>query len=210
MAIKTYSKKKDGNKKLSANFTVSEFACKDGSDTILIDDKLVSYLQKIRYHFKKPVKITSAYRNAAYNRRIGGASSSYHTKGQAADIVISGVRPLDIAKYAESIDVKGIGCYNDDKFNHIDTRSTKFFWYNQSNTPTSTFGGGKTTTYQTIKRGSTGQVVKTLQTKLKAKGYSLSVDGDFGTKTENAVKDFQKKNKLTADGIVGPKTWSLL
>ena len=60
---KKYSKAKDGNKQLSTNFKVREFACKDGSDAILIDDELVKLLQKIRDHFGKPVVINSAYRN---------------------------------------------------------------------------------------------------------------------------------------------------
>lgn len=41
MAIKAYSYAKDGNRKLSANFAVKEFRCKDGSDPIFIDDELV-------------------------------------------------------------------------------------------------------------------------------------------------------------------------
>lgn len=57
----------------------------------------------------------------------------------------------------------------------------------------------------TLKRGSRGNDVKTLQNKL-----NITADGIFGTNTENAVKEFQKKNNLTVDGIVGPKTWSKL
>lgn len=57
------------------------------------------------------------------------------------------------------------------------------------------------------KQGSTGQVVKTIQTKLKNWAYYTgSVDGIFGSKTTAAVKSFQKKNGLTADGVVGSKT----
>ena len=49
--------------------------------------------------------------------------------------------------------------------------------------------------------------IKTVQTKLKRWGYySGSVDGIYGAKTKTAVKNFQRKNGLTADGIVGPKT----
>lgn len=57
------------------------------------------------------------------------------------------------------------------------------------------------------KYGSRGDEVKTIQTKLKRWGYySGSVDGIYGTGTMNAVKYFQKKNGLTADGIAGTKT----
>ena len=154
MSVKKYSKKKDSAKKLSKNFSVSEFACKDGSDEILIDNKLVSFLQKIRDWAGNSVLITSAYRNPVYNSKIGGASNSYHTKGQAADIVVNGKKPIEGARFAQSINVKGIGCYNDDLFVHIDTRPTKFYWYNQSCTPTDTF----------------------LQSKYKTGNYSVKAD----------------------------------
>lgn len=56
-----------------------------------------------------------------------------------------------------------------------------------------------------LKIGSKGENVKLLQRFLKLKD-----DGDFGPKTEIAVKKWQKTNKLVADGIVGPITWSLM
>lgn len=59
----------------------------------------------------------------------------------------------------------------------------------------------------TVKVGSRGTVVKTIQTKLKRWGYYTgSVDGVFGAKTKSAVQLFQRKNGLTADGIVGSAT----
>lgn len=57
----------------------------------------------------------------------------------------------------------------------------------------------------TIKKGSRGEAVKTLQ-----KILNLNVDGIFGPLTEEAVKEFQKANKLTVDGIVGVNTWNKL
>ena len=57
----------------------------------------------------------------------------------------------------------------------------------------------------TLKKGSRGEEVKTLQGKL-----NLIADGIFGPITEEAVEAFQKANGLTADGIVGPKTWAKL
>ena len=58
-----------------------------------------------------------------------------------------------------------------------------------------------------VKTGSRGQIVKTIQTKLKRWGYYTgSVDGIFGTQTKNAVMYFQRKNGLTVDGIVGSAT----
>lgn len=63
----------------------------------------------------------------------------------------------------------------------------------------------------TLKKGSRGSEVKTLQTALNLAGsYGLSVDGIFGAKTDEAVRDFQKSNELSVDGIAGAKTWSKL
>lgn len=56
-----------------------------------------------------------------------------------------------------------------------------------------------------LKLGSKGKEVEDLQRYLKIK-----IDGDFGPKTETAVKKFQKDNKLTPDGVVGPKTWNAM
>ena len=58
-----------------------------------------------------------------------------------------------------------------------------------------------------IQKGSKGDDVKTWQTYLNSQGYNLSVDGDFGDKTLAATKDYQTKNGLGVDGIVGDKTW---
>jgi hypothetical protein len=66
-------------------------------------------------------------------------------KGQAADFVINGVNPLEIAQYAESIGVKGIGLYGpeDGNFVHIDTRSGKYFWYGHKQEYRDTFAEKK-------------------------------------------------------------------
>lgn len=72
---------------------------------------------------------------------------------------------------------------------------------------------GKTITIEvhTLRKGNTGAEVKTLQRLLNSLGYDCgSVDGDFGSNTDKAVKAFQKAKKLTVDGIVGAKTWAAL
>ena len=57
------------------------------------------------------------------------------------------------------------------------------------------------------KRGSTGSVVSQIQTKLSAWGYySGDIDGIYGSRTEAAVKYFQRKNGLTVDGVAGKAT----
>ena len=67
---------------------------------------------------------------------------------------------------------------------------------------------------EVLKKGSAGEQVKTLQRLLHTLGYDLGsnnpFDGDFGSKTDTAVKAYQKKTGLYADGIVGEKTWKKL
>ena len=126
--LKAYSKAKDGNKKLSANFRVREFACSDGSDPVFIDTELVKILQKIRNHFGKSVTITSAYRTPGKNKAVGGTTYSQHLYGTAADIKVNGVTPKKVAAYAETLlkNRGGIGIYK--TFTHIDVRAVKSRW----------------------------------------------------------------------------------
>ncbi|MDY7232740.1 M15 family metallopeptidase [Hyalangium rubrum] len=67
-----------------------------------------------------------------------------------------------------------------------------------------------TSSQPTLRNGSKGAAVTQLQNLLRNKGYNISADGDFGPKTEAAVKKFQSSKGLVADGVVGPKTWAAL
>lgn len=126
--INAYSKAKDGNKKLSTNFTVKEFACKDGSDAVLIAPRLVMVLQSIRSHFGTAVTINSGYRTPQYNTKVGGVAHSQHCYGTAADISVRGQTPAAVAAYARELmpDWGGVGVY--DSFCHIDVREAKADW----------------------------------------------------------------------------------
>ena len=65
----------------------------------------------------------------------------------------------------------------------------------------------------TVRKGNRNVYVREMQTMLQKLGYNLGicgVDGDFGTATEKALKEFQRDNGLTQDGICGPKTWTAL
>lgn len=200
--------KKSGDNNLSRNFKVKEFASKDGSDTVLIDSRLVDYLQMIRSHFNKPLNITSGYRSPAYNESIGGTKNSYHAQGMAADIQVSGVNPVIVGMYAQTIGVGGIGLYAyvSNGFVHIDSRPQQYRWitlykgdaYHQISR-----------IMPTIKQGVTSansiQAVKLLQRRL-----GVTESGTFGGITTDAVKQFQKYSGLTVDGIVGQYTWRAL
>ena len=128
MAINAYSYAKDGTKFLSKNFCVREFRCQDDTDPIFIDSDLVDVLQKVRDHFGKAVTITSAFRTASHNKNVGGATYSQHCYGKAADIKVSGVSPIRVAAYVETLmpNTGGIGRYS--TFTHVDVRSTKSRW----------------------------------------------------------------------------------
>lgn len=58
-----------------------------------------------------------------------------------------------------------------------------------------------------LRRGMKNVFVRQFQAKLRDRGWNISVDGDFGPKTEAIVKQFQKEKKLSVDGLVGPATW---
>ena len=61
-----------------------------------------------------------------------------------------------------------------------------------------------------VSLGAKGNITKIIQKRLVALGYKLNIDGIFGDKTEKAIKELQKKNKLKIDGIVGKNTCKVL
>ena len=133
--IRQYSFAKNGDRRLAPDFKVREFRCKDGTDTVMVDETLTVVLQCIREHFGKPVTITSGYRTAAHNAAVGGAKSSQHLLGRAADIRVQGVSVEAVAAYAESLmpDWGGVGRYpvkagRATGWVHVDTRAEKARW----------------------------------------------------------------------------------
>ena len=62
----------------------------------------------------------------------------------------------------------------------------------------------------TLRRGSTSPSVRTLQHQLTAAGFPCATDGQFGPKTQQAVRDFQRARGLKVDGVVGARTWAAL
>ena len=241
MAIREYTK--GSGEHLAPNFRAREFDCpgKGCCAKTKIDEKLVEILQSIRNHFGKPVIVT-AYRCEAYNGKVANAASrSYHIYGRAADIHIDGVAPAEIAKYAEAIGVLGIGLYETDKdgyFVHVDTRSSKSFWYGHAGERRTTFGGTAEPAYSLEQfredvRKATGEageltgtvtvsayknrrhpVVAPIQKRLAALGYTQvgDPDGVAGAKFTAAVLAFQEDNRCWQDGEITArnKTWRCL
>ncbi|MEU8821232.1 peptidoglycan-binding protein [Actinoplanes sp. NPDC048796] len=61
-----------------------------------------------------------------------------------------------------------------------------------------------------VRQGDKAHPVPSLQYHLRARGHTVTVDGDFGPKTNSAVRAFQQSKGLAVDGIVGPATWKAL
>ena len=61
-----------------------------------------------------------------------------------------------------------------------------------------------------LRRGSSGPDVTVVQTQLRARGWTIGVDGSFGPGTERVVRTFQKNKGLKVDGSIGPATWAAL
>lgn len=126
--VNLYFLSKEGETKISEHFQVKEFRCNDGSDVILLHPYLCDCLEVIRDEFKAPIIISSGFRTYGYNKSIGGAKYSYHLRGYAADIIVSGIDPLRVYKFCDAKwdTTKGVGQYPG--FTHFDIRLDKSRW----------------------------------------------------------------------------------
>lgn len=140
------------------------------------------------------LRITSGYRSPSEDKRVGGTGTGYHTLGQALDVAGSKANMDKFAKWAKSSGLfRSVLWQVPDHYDHVHVS------WNVTTTPGAT---PKTT----LKEGSTGTLVSRVQAFLGG----LKVDGVFGPKTEQAVKNFQAQRNLEADGIIGVKTWAEL
>lgn len=124
--IESYIVDTDGDIQLGQHFKVKEFACKDGSPVVFIDDYLYTILNILRNKIRKPVIITSGYRTPTRNKEANGAKYSYHMRGQAADIQVNGMKPKEVANELNKIVPDECGIIVYDRWVHIDTRNKKY------------------------------------------------------------------------------------
>ena len=122
--------------KLTENFSVHEFKCRDGSvvpeDLMSNVQELAENLQVLREHIGKPIIVISGYRSPKYNRKIGGARRSQHMKAKAADIVVPGMKPDEVREVILALIKEGkmkkggVGRYT--TFIHYDVRGWNARW----------------------------------------------------------------------------------
>lgn len=122
---------------LTKNFSLREFACKDGTAVpkqyVGNCTELAQNLQAMRDHIKVPVRVTgSGYRTPSHNKKVKGAKNSQHLYAKAADINADGYTPIELAAVIETLIAAGImkqggiGLYKN--FVHYDIRGKKARW----------------------------------------------------------------------------------
>lgn len=115
--------------KVSENFSLHEFQCTGAGqihDHVMLDEKLLELLQKLRTRINKPITINSGYRCPSRNAAVAGSPTSQHLYGKAADIAVPGMSPNAVAAAAEQVGFTGIGTYN--TFTHVDVRPAPARW----------------------------------------------------------------------------------
>lgn len=124
--IKCYIMDTDKNEKVGKYFKVKEFACKDGSQVVFIDDYLVTILDILRNQVEKPIYINSGYRTPKRNQEVGGSKYSYHMRGMAADIRINEMTPKEVASKLNKIVPNECGIIVYKTWVHFDTRKKPY------------------------------------------------------------------------------------
>lgn len=196
---------------ITKNFTRAEFQCPCGCTAQMVDEMLAQKLQIIRTIYNVPLKITSGYRCVKHNAAVGGAKSSKHLYGIAADVKdpTGKLNPVALGILANhTFGGVGIYWYGTAAFIHVDLRKTKATWL-CTKSGVYQYTSHNSFILPTVRKGSSGEMNKSA-IKMLQRLLGLPVDGIFGAKTETAVRDAQKAHGLEVDGIAGKKTWCAL
>jgi hypothetical protein len=231
--VKTVRYSKVGDIKISDHFKLHEIRCKDKSDIVKYCDDTLAMAEKLRGLTEcKSVIVISGYRTPTYNKKIAGSKKSSHCDGYALDLHFkdSKYSVKEICCMAQDLGIHGIG-YISSTAIHIDMKPRKVFYRGDERKDYSNNVSGDFYTYfkiekgslptskeiktsytgkyptiiiGSLKKGSKGNNVKLLQKFLNwALNSKLTTDGQFGTNTEKAVKEFQKLVGITQDGKFG-------
>lgn len=116
---------------IAPGFELHEFASGDGLDMVLLHPQLVTGLVKLKeWAGGAPVKVNSGFRSVWHNHSVGGAKKSKHLLGMAADVVVVGKTPDEVASWAEGTKWGGVGRYN--TFTHLDVFGSDRRWDNRT------------------------------------------------------------------------------
>lgn len=109
------------------HFKKHEFQCKH-CGKVELSQHLLAVLELVRLKFNAPVIVTSGYRCEDHNENVGGAPTSKHLDGIAADIKVKGVSPEKVFEFLCDTfpNCYGIGLYS--SWVHIDVRGSKARW----------------------------------------------------------------------------------
>lgn len=96
---------------LTENFSLAEFACKDGTpvpeELIPNTQELANNLQVLRDHLGEPIHINSGYRTPTYNKKIGGKPASMHLQAGAGDLTVKSLTPKQLKATIEKLIKEG-------------------------------------------------------------------------------------------------------
>lgn len=110
------------------NFNQKEFVMGDINVFDDMNEKFLLKLDNVREIFGQPMIITSSYRNAIYNKQVGGSENSMHLLGRAVDIKISQYTGVQIRKLVNILTCLGLSYGIDKNFIHIDDRENATMW----------------------------------------------------------------------------------
>ena len=123
--------------KITENFSLHEFRCRDGSDVpeeyMENVRELCENLQVLRDYIQKPITVISGYRSPTYNRKIDGARRSQHLLAKAGDLIVKGMTPGEVKEAIVHLIKEGkmkkggVGLYT--YFTHYDVRGFNRRWY---------------------------------------------------------------------------------
>lgn len=238
--VKTFSNSKDGNKNIQPNFKIREFACKDGSDKILLETDIPLYLQLARNGLDADsCKVVSGYRTESHNAKVGGSKTSKHLTGSAADVRFMRNGVILPSEYSACMfEILGMpGIERIDSTNtHCDLRISAKWWTVKNGSryiaiPTNSWFSfckldlkkiGAVNPFfvpmKTVAIGTKGFDARWVQFELVRTGYMpllnangiCSIDGGFGEMSVATLKKFQADHGLTVDGRCGSATKKML